>query len=92
MREVALDALEDLYRGYDDAKAPIKKLAAKLAVWRPGGFQDGAASRPQQQEQQQVASTTTNAMKAELPFLRKPSPPQQARSAAAGTPVQTVVE
>lgn len=31
-REIAIDALEDLWRNYDDAKAPTAKLLAK---WRP---------------------------------------------------------
>ena len=70
---MALDALEDLYRSYDDAKAPIKKLATKLAVWRPLAFQN--AAKPQ----------AANAMKTELPVIRKvPSPPRS----ATGTPVQ----
>ena len=63
VRELALDALEDLYRGYDEAKAPVKKLAGKLAAFRPGAFQDT------------VKVEAPNPIKTELPVIKKPSPP-----------------
>ena len=73
VRELALDALEDLYQGSEEAKAPIKKLAGKLAAFRPGVFQGPAKA--------QAASTP---IKTELPVMKKPSPPQE----VTGTPVQ----
>ena len=37
VREMCIDALEDLWRNYDDARAPTTKLLAK---WRPGVLEE----------------------------------------------------
>ncbi|KAL9127207.1 MAG: hypothetical protein Q9217_003863 [Psora testacea] len=76
-REICIDAVEDLWRNYDDAKAPTTKILQK---WRPHIL----PPKPQPQSQAQPPTQTNGALPppAEPSDPRSPSRPEASSASA----------
>ncbi|MCJ1296551.1 hypothetical protein MMC34_008117 [Xylographa carneopallida] len=72
VREMCVDALEDLWRNYDDARAPTRKLLAK---WRPHVLEaDTATTIPPDVKQIPTRTTPTPPDESSAPTKREMAP------------------